>query len=345
MNNRIRFAHLCMAMAGAVLLIGLNSCGKQQTEKDKQTTSKVTEVTVETVQQETVQATESFSANLEAYVKNNISPQSPNRISHISVEVGQQVAQGQLLVTLNQEALTQTKLQLENRKAEYERLKKLYEVGGISKRDWEAQQTALEVNQSAYRNLSQNTMLRSPISGIVTARNYDDGDMVSPALPILVVQKIAPLKMKVSVSENFFSRFKKGNSVEVSLDIFPEETFNGKVALTYPTIDPRTRTFDAEVELPNKDKRLHPGMFARAKVDLGTEEVCLVPDLAVQTLPGTNDRYVFVVKGQHVEQRSIELGKRYGNKFNVLKGLEAGEIVVTSGFTGLRDGDEVKSKP
>ena len=127
-----------------------------------------------------------YTATVEAEVKNNIAPSSPVRIDQIFVEVGDRVSKGQKLVQMDAANLKQTKLQLDNQEIEFKRIDELYKVGGASKSEWDASKMQLDVKKTAYKNLLENTALLSPINGVVTARNYDNGDMYSGGNPVLV---------------------------------------------------------------------------------------------------------------------------------------------------------------
>ena len=142
-----------------------------------------------------------YTATVEAEVKNNIAPSSPVRIDQIFVEVGDRVSKGQKLVQMDAANLKQTKLQLDNQEIEFNRIDELYKVGGASKSEWDASKMQLDVKQTAYKNLLENTSLQSPINGVVTARNYDNGDMYSGGEPVLVVEQITPVKLLINVSE------------------------------------------------------------------------------------------------------------------------------------------------
>ena len=235
-----------------------------------------------------------YTATVEAEVKNNIAPASPVRIDHIYVEVGDKVSKGQKLVQMDAASLKQLKLQLDNQEIEFRRLDELYKVGGVSKSEWDASKMSLDVKKTSYRNLLENTSLLSPISGIITARNYDNGDMYNGNTPVLVVEQIVPVKLLINISENYFSKIKKGSPVKVKFDVFEGEVFNGKISLIYPTINAATRTFPVELVLDNKDMKVRPGMFARVEVNFGSENHVVVPDLAIVKQAGSGDRYVLV---------------------------------------------------
>ena len=149
-----------------------------------------------------------YTATVEAEVKNNIAPSSPVRIDQIFVEVGDRVSKGQKLVQMDAANLKQTKLQLDNQEIEFKRIDELYKVGGASKSEWDASKMQLDVKKTAYKNLLENTALLSPINGVVTARNYDNGDMYSGGNPVLVVEQITPVKLLINVSETYFTKVK-----------------------------------------------------------------------------------------------------------------------------------------
>ena len=282
-----------------------------------------------------------YTATVEAEVKNNIAPASPVRIDKIFVEVGDRVSKGQKLVLMDEASLKQMKLQLENKRLEFNRADELYKVGGTSKSEWDALKMALEVQETAYKNLMENTTLVSPISGIITARNYDNGDMYSGGNPVLVVEQITPVKLMINVSETYFSQVKKGSPVAVKLDVYGDEEFAGKVSLVYPTIDATTRTFPVEIKLENKDQRVRPGMFARATLNFGTQDNVVVPDLAIVKQAGAGDRYVFVYKDGKVSYNKVELGRRMGTEYELKSGVPNNSQVVVAGQARLINGTEV----
>ena len=195
---------------------------------------------------------ETYTTTVQAYAVNNVVPQAGSRIKKINVEVGDFVSKGQILAEMDQTSLEQTKLKLDNDALELSRLKELYEAGALSKSDYEAMQLSYNVSNSQYQNLVENTILRSPLTGVITARNYDVGDMYAMSSPIYVVQQITPVKLLVAMSETDYSKVKKGDSVDITADAIPGRTFVGKVNRIYPVIDPASHTFTAEVVVPNQ---------------------------------------------------------------------------------------------
>ncbi|MDF9828769.1 efflux RND transporter periplasmic adaptor subunit [Parabacteroides sp. PF5-6] len=319
----------------------LMSCAGEKANENTTEVEKV-KVKLETVHLQDVEQIAEFTATVTANITNAIAPQSPVRIEKLHVEVGDQVRAGQLLATMDATNLQQTKIQMENQEVEFKRIDELYKVGGASKSAWDGQKTALEVSRTVYKNLQENSQLTSPISGIVTARNYDNGDMYSGALAVYTVEQINPVKLMINVSETYFQYVKKGMEVDVRLDVYGDEVFKGKVHLVYPTIDPATRTFPVEVRIANTDQRVRPGMFARVIVSFGTLNHVVIPDQAVVKQAGSGDRYVYVHRNGKVSYEKVELGRRMDNRYEVNSGVNDGDQVVITGQSRLTNGSEVE---
>ncbi|MDD3211771.1 efflux RND transporter periplasmic adaptor subunit [Bacteroides graminisolvens] len=324
-----------------MFILLMSACTESKDKKGVDVISEKPRVKLATVTARQVDQILEYTATVEAEVKNNIAPASPVRIDHIYVEVGDKVSKGQKLVQMDAASLKQLKLQLDNQEIEFKRLDELYKVGGVSKSEWDASKMSLDVKKTSYRNLLENTSLLSPINGIITARNYDNGDMYNGNTPVLVVEQVVPVKLLINISENYFSKVKKGAPVKVKLDVFEGELFNGKVSLIYPTVDATTRTFPVEVTLDNKDMKVRPGMFARVEVNFGSENHVVVPDLAIVKQAGSGDRYVFVYERGKVRYQKVELGRRMGTEYELISGVSNNSQVVVAGHTRLVNGTEV----
>ena len=324
-----------------MFILLMSACTESKDKKGVDVISEKPRVKLATVTARQVDQILEYTATVEAEVKNNIAPASPVRIDHIYVEVGDKVSKGQKLVQMDAASLKQLKLQLDNQEIEFRRLDELYKVGGVSKSEWDASKMSLDVKKTSYRNLLENTSLLSPISGIITARNYDNGDMYNGNTPVLVVEQIVPVKLLINISENYFSKIKKGSPVKVKFDVFEGEVFNGKISLIYPTINAATLTFPVELVLDNKDMKVRPGMFARVEVNFGSENHVVVPDLAIVKQAGSGDRYVFVYEKGIVHYKKVELGRRMGSEYELISGVDNNSQVVVAGHARLVNGTEV----
>lgn len=319
------------------------SCGSKSSKGGQVATAEVEipNVEVATVAARDVEQQVLFTGNVEAEAVNNIAPQSPRRISEIRYDVGDHVKKGELLVSLDNSALVQAKAQMENAKIEYERTEELYKIGGVSKSEYDARRLQYEVGKATYENLLENTTLIAPISGIVTARNYDKGDMTG-GLPILVVEQIRPVKIMINISESLFAKVRKGMKVYITLEAYGDEKFEGSISRIYPTINNTTRTFQAEVTIPNNDERVRPGMFARVTLPYEKHNRVVAPDRSVNKLMGSGDRYVYVLEADGtVRYTKVTLGRRLGSEWEILSGLTDGQTVVVKGQTALTNGCKV----
>ncbi len=326
-----------MVFASAVLF---TACGNNNSGND--TVDEKPEVKVAEVEIQNVPQTETYTATVESDVKNNIAPNTPYRIEKIYVEVGDQVHKGQVLVQLDASSLRQQKLQVDNQEVEFNRIKQLYSVGGASKSEYDDAKTQLDILTTQYHQLVQNTQLVSPVNGVVTARNYDNGDMYSSASPVLTIEQLNPVKLLINVSELYYKDMHVGQKIAVELDAYPDDTFEGTVSIVYPTIDETTHTFPVEVKVSNKDQRVRPGMFARATVTFESVDRVMVPDASIVKQVGAGDRYVYTYKDGKVSYDKVELGKHIGDKYEIKSGVEPGAKVVTAGMSRLANGIEVK---
>lgn len=324
----------------------LSSCGSSETEKEGAQQASAVEqakpkVKIATVKAEEVMQSEVYTTTVEAEVKNNIIPNSPLRIEKILVEVGDYVKKGQQLVNLDASSLDQLKLQVENQTIDFKRVEELYKVGGASKAEYDNAKTQLEVNRKSLANRLENTVLISPIDGVITKRNYDNGDMYG-GQPILVVEQISPVKMKVNVSESLYAVTNKNLDVKLNFEAYGDKEFNGKVSIVYPTINAATHTFPVEIKLDNKDASVRPGMYGRATINFGTKSRVVVPDVAVIKQAGSGDYYVYTYENGQVKNNKVELGQRLGDRYELISGVENGSQVVIAGHTYLSDGAEVE---
>lgn len=332
-----------MSFAAAVMMAaGCGNTGSKTAEQTEVVEEVIPTVSVETVSVREVPQEATYTSTIQAYVKNNIAPQTAGRISRILVDVGDFVKKGQIVAEMDQTQLAQVELQLKNSEVEYQRLKELYEVGGLSKSDLDAIEMSYNVTKTQYENLKENATLMSPINGVITARNYDAGDMYAMAAPIYTVEQIVPVKLLIGISETDYSKVKKGDSVEITADALPGKTFYGKIRKIYPTVDPATRTFTVEVVVDNNYSTLRPGMFVRAKVTFGKNNSVVIPDVAVVKQQGSGERFVYVLNEDGtVSYTKVQLGRRMGAEYEVLEGVADGAKVVTGGQIRLKDGIKV----
>lgn len=328
-------------------VLAIAGCTQKKTSQEAQAAAAQAQAKAQTVKvmpaaKQDVKQNGTYSATVQAFAVNNIAPQSGSRIQKMNVEVGDFVGKGQILAEMDRVQLDQAKLRLTNAETELARLKQLYEQGGVAQSDYEAAELNCKVSKSTYDNLLENTILRSPISGVVSARNYDRGDMYAMAAPIFTVQQIVPVKLLVGISEADYTKVRKGDVVTLTVDALPGKSFSGTIKRLYPTIDPATHTVNIEVQVPNQSRELRPGMYAKVEVNFGHSTNIVVPDAAVVRLQGSGQRNVFVVEDGVAVQREVTLGRHFEGQYEILSGLSEGELVVVKGGNSLRNGAQVE---
>lgn len=336
------------------LILMMTACGKDKGD-NKQDADEKPAVKIATVEEREVNQLSEYTATVEAEKVNNIAAQVPARIRTIFVDEGMRVSKGQRLVVLDdvnaatyQLQVNTAKANLRNIQTDYNRALELYRIGGGTKQSVDQMETQL-VNarnsvaqaERTLRNAAENTVLVSPINGVVTARNYDPGDMTG-TMPVLTVSQVNPVKIVINVSESDLAYVKKGMNAAVKFDTYGSELFNGTVTMVAPTVDVQTRTFGVEITLPNGDGRILPGMFGRVELNLGQARHVVVPDQAVVKQTGSGNHYVYIYKDGTVHYTQVTLGQRLDDGYEILSGVPAGASVVVSGMAKLANGTAVR---
>ncbi|MFR9651163.1 MAG: efflux RND transporter periplasmic adaptor subunit [Rikenellaceae bacterium] len=315
------------------------SCAGEQgastttTEEVQRVATKVSEARMMTIDQEEI-----FTSEVEAYRQNAIIPAASGvRVDKIFVEVGDRVVKDQLLATLDPTLYDQQLISLETLRADYNRLLPVFEAGGISAQTLDQMKSSLDIQSRVVDDMRLNIELRSPISGVVTLRNTERGNLLD-GRAIVEVAQIDSLKVRVNISEIYYPVVKLGMWVGLSVDIFGDREFAGEVSLIYPTLDPLTRTFTVEVSVPNGDLTLRPGMHVRSTFNMGSRVALMVVDVAVQKQFGSAENYVYVVENGVARRRSVNKGRQVGDMVEITSGLNTGDKVVVTAFSRIGDG-------
>lgn len=332
-----------MILAVAAAMVACNS--KSEEKSEAQATPAVesaVSVKVSTATTTSVDILETYTAEILPYTENDITPAAQGlHIDEIRVDIGDHVREGEVIVTLDQTTLKQQELNLATTEDNYNRMKPVHEAGGISDQQMTQIENQLNLQREVVANLRKNSTIKSPITGVVTARNFEPGDLFA-AMPILHIMQINKLKVMANVSEMYYPNVKVGQKVDIEVDIFPGEKFEGKVSRINPALDAATRTFAVEITIPNANERLRPGMYARTTFNMGQREGVVIDDVAVQKQVGSSARFVYVIKDGKAEYRFVNDGRRIGDKLHIISGLEEGEQVAITSFNRLMDGKEVE---
>jgi RND family efflux transporter MFP subunit len=194
------------------------------------------------------------------------------------------------------------------------------------------------------RSQLENAVIKSPIGGVVSARNVDPGELVSPGIPAFVVIDDSSLVAETSVSDRMVDRVTKGQSVTVTVAAAGGLKLQGTVETVSPAVDPRTQSYTVKISLPDTDAAVRPGMFAAVSFTADKRENALVvPNGAILTENGAD--YVYVVTGGVLAKKAVSSGISDDAVTEITSGLTEGDMVVTEGQSFLTDGEKVTVAP
>ncbi len=342
---------LPMIFAGSLLLASCGQKGKPAgtAATDSTAAESAIPVRVMPVTRTTIARTVDYTGTIQAYEEVSMAPSTPGRVDRIYVEVGDRVQKGQQLFLMDRTQYYANKIQLANLEKDLSRLDTLLKVGSIKEQTYDQTKAQYEVMKTNVDFMEENTLLEAPFSGIITGKYLEDGELYSGApgmsgkAAVVTLMQINPVKIMVSISEQYFPLIRNGMKVRVIADVYPDKDFEGTIFRVHPTIDAMSRSFRAEVRISNGSELLRPGMFARSFIDMGREEALVVPANAVMMQEGTNERYIFVVENGIAVRKTVILGQRYDDQFEIAGGdLKEGDSLVIDGQARLNNGQTVE---
>lgn len=316
--------------------LALMACSKQQATTEEQ--ERVEQVRTTVLQPREIEREISVSTNLQGYLTVNVAPSVTGKIEHIFVEVGDDVKKGQSLVTMDQTQYKTTKISLTNLETERNRIEQLLKAGSATQQQFDQIDAQYSSTKEQLEFLQINTYCKAPFAGVISAKNYEDGELYS-GQPIVVLTLIDKLKALVAIPENYFPKFKPGMKLNLTSEIYPGKVFPATVEVVYPTIDASSHTFQVKIVIPNDKKLLRPGMYVTTSIGLGKANTIVAPYQAVEKLVGANDRYVFINENGRAKRVSVELGQRFDQDIEIIAPeIVPGAELVTVGQHKLVDG-------
>jgi RND family efflux transporter MFP subunit len=343
----------------AILISGLilTACSSKNTSQPAASQSGTTAeekaaipVQVTTLAKTKIARTIDYTATILPFEEVNVAPSTPGRIDKIYVEVGDRVNKGEDLFLMDRTQLYQQKVQLASVAKDLSRLDTLLKAGSAKQQQYDQMKTQYDVLKTNVEFMEQNTLLKAPFYGVVTGKYFEDGEMYSGTptttsgrSAVVTVMQVNPLKVNVGISEQYYPLIKKGMKAKINADVYKGDTFTGTVFRIAPTINSSTRSFIAELEVPNRNDLLKPGMFIRVSMDLGEVETFVVPASTVMVQEGTNTRFVFLEKNNVAERIEITIGKRFNDRLEIIsENIKEGDKVVSEGQAKLISGDKIE---
>ena len=366
-NRVVRLPVLLLLAFALILAAGCGSKDNNATGEDKAVPVTAMEATKDNISAKTV-ITGKVAPSSEVIIV----PKIGGRVAQVPVDIGSKVKKGDLLLktdttdleiqlTAAINGLTNAKLTHDqavlnhnNAKANYERMKSLFQEGAVSQQQLEQAELQYNLAKDAMsqpvaetamnqvegiRQQIADAAITSPIDGEVATRQIDPGEMAGPSAPVMSVVNIDRVFVEGTISESDIALVKEGQEVIVRVDA-TGGSFTGKVKLLSPVANPQTKGYPVKIEIDNADRKLKPGMFAEIElVTKNKEGVVVIPKEALITRG--SGKVIFVVKGSVVEQRQVETGIETDNMTEIVKGLSEGEKFVTEGQHSLADKTKV----
>jgi len=315
--------------------LALTACGKTTTTEQAE---RVEQVRTTVLHEQEIEREISVSGNLQGYLTINVAPSLTGKIEHIFCEVGDNVAKGQSLVTMDQTQYKTTKISLANLETEKNRIEMLLRTGSATQQQYDQIQTQYNSTKEQLEFLQVNTYCKAPFAGTILAKNYEDGELYG-GQPIMVLSQIDKLKALIAIPESYFPKFKQGMKLTLTSEIYPDQVFPATVEVVYPSIDASSHTFQVKIVIPNAKRLLRPGMYVTTTIGLGKVKTIVAPYQAVEKLVGANDRYVFVNENGRAKRVAVELGQRFDQQIEIISPeIVDGVELVTVGQHKLVDG-------
>lgn len=327
-----------LIVIAAALATAVTGCKKEEENAEE----KIEPVKVMKLEKKTFDRVTTLSVVLQGYETQNVSPSVTGIIKKIYVEEGSRVSAGQQLVTMDEMQYKTAQLTFTNLGVELGRLEALLKTGSATQQSYDNLKTQYDQTKENLEFLKANTYVKAQFSGVISAKNFEDGELYS-GMPILTLTQISTLKAEVAVPEGYFTQVKEGMKISMTSDIYEGRTFQGVIETVFPTIDASSHTFTIKVRIPNQKEELRPGMYAQATLELGKDSAIVAPFQAVLKLQGANDRYVFINDNGTAKRVMVRLGQRFDDNIEIISDeLKEGDELVVEGEARLVEGVKIQ---
>lgn len=339
----------------AAVLVGLAAYkiagNKEKQTKEVQEVAKQVDkinVNVVTVSRENIDTDYSANGTFIPKQESNQSSEISGRIVSVLVKEGSRVGAGQVLATIKKDAIevdvTQARNNLQNAIIDNQRYENAFKTGGVTRQQLDNSRLQLKNAQAAVRAQGvrvNDTSVRAGISGTINKKMVEPGMVVAPGTALFEIVNINSLKLSVLVDESQIGRIALGQEVSIKVNVLPDETFTGRITFIAPKSD-ASLNFPVEIEVQNRGN-LKAGMYATAtfKTNNGAETQNMLTVPAEAFVNGVSSGQLFIVNNGTAKLITVQTGKVYGDKVQILSGLKGGEQVITSGQINLDNGSKI----
>lgn len=303
-----------------------------------------------------------LNGSIEGQTTATVSAKLSGRIEQVLVQEGQQVQAGDTLIKLEnielantvrtaRDAVTKARINYDFAQTDYNRYKKLYEIGAAAQQQMEMAEVKVRTAEadlsSAMANLGNAEqqygygVIAAPVDGVIANKTATVGQVVSPGAALMVVQNISQVYAVVNIEQKDLGRVQIGQRAEVTVDAYPDKVFNGTVEIMNPEAGSANRMFRTKVKVDNTDASLKPGMFTKVELATGDAvQILTVPQAAVIQKQGLY--YVFTVEDNKAVRHQVEIGEITNETIQIQTGLQPGDKVIVSNVGQLKDGVVVR---
>lgn len=373
MKKKITVLFLVMILLMS-LVVGCKGNKSVNTDENEAKQEKYVPVVIETVQEKTISKEIIFSGKVHANKEVMVAPKVPGKVASIKNDVGAKVKKDEVLFILDKDDIQKqvdkartavdaakanyikTKESMENAKANFERTKELFNQGAVSKSQYEqaelaASNSSLDAVKAQYEQAQvglnqaldslKDTSVKSPIEGIVSMVNIEEGEMASNAQPSITIIDMDKVYVEINVTENIINDLYLEQEVVVEIPAAYDEDITGKIDRVSPASDPKTGLYSVRIYIENKEHKIKPGMFSKIKLNTDVREnvIAVKSESVVQ-----NDEkmVVYVVEDNKAIQKEVTIGLDTGTYIEILDGVKKNEKIIIKGQNYVENGSIVK---
>lgn len=339
---------IAAALAGIVYLLQKNKAQNEEETQQAAAVNPKVSVRTDTANNRMMDLAYIANGNFEPKQMVTVSAETQGRVVRVSVDEGSQVRAGQTLAVVESDRINvnvaNADVNMSQAKRDLDRYESAFKSGGVTEQQLEQARSQYETAKNNFRTAELNAgdvTIKTSVAGIVNSRKIEPGTYVSPGTAAFDIVNVSSLKLRVNVDEKNVATLSVGQQVEVAASVYPEDKYTGKITFIAPVAD-GSLNFPVEIEIQNTgSKALKAGMYGTATFGVNKKaDVLIIPRTAF--VGSVSDNKVFLVRDGKAIDTKVVSGRNFGNYIEVLSGLKAGDIVITTGQINLLDGTEIE---
>ena len=335
----------------SLLILLLTSCAEEEAVTQKDTSIEALQkaqgipVKIATIKKQDITQWDEYSGTLSGFEEVSAFGMLGDNYAKVNVEVGDLVKKNDILAEFSTDFpganYKQAKIGYETVEKTYNRMKKVFDSGGISQQQLDEVEAQYKIAKENFNATKQLVKVISPTSGVVVSVNFDKGAKNDPKKPFCSIIKTGKLKTNIFIEEEKIAAYSKGQKVRLKWDGIKDKEFVGVINKISMSSNPKMRGFSIEILVNNKSEELMPGIFVYVYTPHFTKkDIIVIPRESVFKESGKD--YVYVANSTAAKKKEITLGKNIGNTIEIVKGLSVGDKLISEGRALLKEGSKIK---